>query len=317
MNLIRVLGWALWAAAVPFIAPGHGQTILYSTGFEHEEDYLTELTLTGQNGWLGTAADGILTNAFEGLGQQAYIGFAPPEGDTNDFHSVFVPINLAPVPSGQALVKFSVQMQIVDSSAANGPWDDFRWSIYNTNGNRLFSVDFDNASLLVAYVLDDGLGFVPVDAKFDTQGYYELVIAMNFVRNLWTATLNDDVIVNSKPITTIGSPLNLGDIDAVWALRDPAHPGDNYMLFDNYVVTAESVPSIPPKLESLGIGRGGAYQARLYGEPGLVYRIEWSTDLVHWSPLSTFTAPPGGILDFQDVFAPQSGFKFYRARQGQ
>ena len=34
---------------------------------------------------------------------------------------------------------------------------------------------------------------------------------MDFRRNLWTAYLSDVVIVNSRPITTSGAALNLGD----------------------------------------------------------------------------------------------------------
>ena len=317
----RIAGWIkLGGALTGFLlligVRAHAQQTLYSTGFEHEEDYLPDLTLTGQNGWVGYGADGIVTNFFAGLGQQAYIGYLPPPGETNDFYSVFRPINFTPSGTNQ-MVRFSVLMQIVDSSSTNGPWDDFRWSVYNTNGNRFFSLDFDNASLQVSYVLDDGKGFIPANTSFDTQGTYDLTMELNFSRNLWTATLNDVVIVNAKPITTIGSPLNLGDIDAVWAVRDPVRPGDNFMLFDNYRITVEASPSIPSRLEALGMSAAGSFQLRFYGEPGLVYRIETSSDFIAWDPLVTITAPAEGVLDLQDSSASGSARKFYRARQGQ
>jgi hypothetical protein len=319
----RVPGWSSWLAALMTalvlvtLQARAAQTVVYSTGFEVTEGYDPDYDLVGQNGWVGSGASGLVTNFFAGMGQQAYIGFLPPEGNTNEFLSVYRPINLASVPASQPLVKFSVLMQVVDSTSTNGPWDDFRWSVYTTNGVRLFSLDFDNASFNISYVLDDGAGFIPTGAKFDTKGFYELVIAMNFARNIWTATLNDEVVVNALPITTVGTPLSLGDIDAVWALRNPSAPGDNYMLFDDYTITLESVDSIPPRLEVLGMRPGGAYQVRLYGEPGLIYRVEASTDLVQWQTLMTFTAPQGGILDFQDSAAPSFARRFYRARQGQ
>jgi hypothetical protein len=293
-----------------------GQTAVYSTGFDFEEGYRTDLDLAGQNGWTGSGGNGVVTNYFEGLGQQAYIGYSVPPGDTNSLYYVYQPVNLAPIPASEPLVKFSVMMQIVDSTSTNGPFDDFRWSVYNTNGMRLFSVDFDNASLQVSYILDNEAGFVPANTKFETTGSYDLEIAMNFARNLWTATLNDVVIINAQPITTIGSPLNLGDVDAIWSVRTPGSPGDNFMLFDNYTIATEALSSIPPRLEPSGLARGGAYSARLYGEPGLVYRVEASADLVHWETLLTFTAPtPGGILDFQDPNASRFTQRFYRARQ--
>jgi hypothetical protein len=293
-----------------------GETAVYSTGFDFEEGYRTDLDLASQNGWTGSGGNGVVTNRFEGLGQQAYIGYSAPPGDTNSLYYVYYPVNLAPIPASEPLVKFSVMMQIVDSTSTNGPFDDFRWSVYNTNGMRLFSVDFDNASLQVSYILDNDAGFVSTNTKFETSGYYELGIAMNFARNLWTATLNDLVIVNAQPITTVGSPLNLGDVDAIWSVRTPGSPGDNFMLFDNYTIATEALSSIPPRLEPFGLARGGAYSARLYGEPGLVYRVEASADLVHWETLLTFTAPtPGGILDFQDPNASHFTQRFYRARQ--
>src|SRR5262249_32317152 len=212
--------------------------------------------------------------------------------------------------------KFSVMMQIVDSTSTNGPWDDFRWSVYDANATRLFSLAFDNASLLVLYALDDPAGFISTDVKFDTRGYYELSVAMDFARNVWTATLNDEVIVNSKPITTLSKPPSLGDIDAVWGIRDPKNPGDNYMLFDNYSVTSEAGTSIPPQLEFVNLTPGGLYRAQLIGTPGVLYEIQASSDFETWERLLTVTAPTGGTIIFQDSTAPLHSQRFYRARQG-
>lgn len=320
----RAPGWKKWRAVLVLAiagvcfasVPGQAQTVVFETGFDAEEGYRNDADLTGQNGWQGDGADGILVDFFEGLGQQAYIGFSVPPGDTNATFSVFRPVNFSPVAAGQALVKFSVRMQIVDSSSTNGPFDDFRWSVYNTNATRLFSLDFDNDTWLISYLLDDGTGFVSTEKGFDTAGFYDLLIEMNFARNLWTARLNDELIVNAQPISAAGNPLHLGDISAVWVLRDPSFPGDNYLLFDNYRITAEAAPAIAPTLEFLGISSGGSYQARVYGEPGLVYRIEASNDLREWEPLLTFTAPSGGSLDFEDPAASKFSRRFYRVRQG-
>jgi hypothetical protein len=318
-NTVRLLGWfgvALCILASAAASAAEGERVLFSTGFEPSEGYNPDLTLVDQNGWVGfnSGGNGLVTNFFEGLGQQAFIGFAPPK-ETNEFLSVYRPINLAPIKTNESLIKFSVLMQIADSSSTNGPWDDFRWSVYNTNGARLFSVDFDNAALMISYALDDSAGFVPTNTKFDNLGYYQLGIAMNFARNLWTATLNDQVLVNAKPITTSGAALNLGDIDAVWSFHNPRAPGDNFMLFDNFTITAEATTSIPARLESLGVRGGKAYQLRLYGEPSLSYRIETSTDLQTWQPLLTLTAPAGGILEFEDSLAATVPHRFFRAYQ--
>lgn len=309
-------GLALGLACFWLASPTEAQTVVFGTGFEAEEGYQNDADLTGQLGWLGDGADGVLTNFFEGLGQQAYIGYTIPSGDTNATFSVYRPVNFAPLAANRALVRFSVRMQIVDSSSTNGPFDDFRWSVYNTNSTRLFSLDFDNDTWLVSYLLDDGSGFISTEKGFDTKGYYDLLIEMNFARNLWTAWLNDEVLVDGAPISAAGNPLHLGDIAAVWILREPSFPGDNYMLFDEYWITAESAPAAAPELEFLRISNGGSFQARVYGEPGLAYRIEASTDLQAWEHLMTFTLPSGGILDFQDPDAVRYPRRFYRVRQG-
>jgi hypothetical protein len=313
-SLRSILGPLLGLFLIMCLA--RGETVIYSTSFEPEEGYDPAYTLIGQGGWkgYGFGGNGLVTNYLAGLGQQAYIGFNPPE-QPNSFFNLYQPVNLSPIPPALPLIKFSVLMQIVDSQSARGPWDDFRWSVYNTNGHRLFSLDFDNASFLVSYVLDDNAGFISTDRTFDNQGYYQLEVSMDFPKNLWSATLNDEVIVNAKPITTTGASLNLGDIDAVWYMPNPNAPGDNYMLFDNYTVTADATPSIPPRLEPLGISSNQSYRARIYGEPALSYRVESSTDLHHWSPVLTNRASANGILDFQDPVVGGKRLRFYRAVQ--
>jgi hypothetical protein len=249
---------------------------------------------------------------FPGFGQQAYIGFERPL-DTNDITNVWRPINLAPIPTGQTLITFTALMQIVDST--NEQYDDFRWSVYNTNEARLFTLDFEGSSLAVSYALDDGLGFVPTGLQYAPGEIYDLKIVMNFARNLWSASLNGLVVVNAKPITSACAALNLGDIDAVWAIRRPASPGDNFMVFDEYIITADDLPSIPPTLEFLPPDTAIQRTIRVYGEPGLRYAIEASPDLQHWEPIQVISAPADGIFDVPDGNTGAMSNRFFRAWQ--
>src|SRR5580765_6609135 len=63
------------------------QTLVFSTGFEVSEGYDEGFTLVGQNGWVssGSGGNGILTNFFEGEGQQGFIGFTSPTNSSDAF----------------------------------------------------------------------------------------------------------------------------------------------------------------------------------------------------------------------------------------
>ena len=301
-------------------APGQAQsptantTVIFATGFERSEGYDDQFVLIGQNGWshFGSGGNGLVTNFFDGLGQQAFIGLTGPTNSTDTF-SLLRPFDFVADPKQQAIVKFSVLMSIVESTSTNR--DDFRWSVYNTAQQRLFSLDFDGATHGVNYALDDGAGFFSTGVGFTNSELYELVISLNFARNLWSASLNNLPVVNSKPISTqFNSVLNLGDIDAVWSIRTPGQAGDNYMLFDEYVVTAEALPSIPPTLEAIQHLADGEFLLKLHGELGLKYAIDASSDLVHWTEIKTLHTTDG-VADFLDNTATNLNLRFYRARQ--
>src|SRR2546422_3742122 len=102
------------------ISPALPDTVIYSTGFQPGEGFDPSFTLIGQGGWIGSGSggNGLVTNFFEGFGQQAYIGFTPPEG-TNNFLNVWHPLDIGPVSPMQPVIKFSVVMQIVDSTSTN------------------------------------------------------------------------------------------------------------------------------------------------------------------------------------------------------
>lgn len=301
------------AAFQPHTVSAAEPAVIYFTGFEVSEGFDPRFTLIGQKDWVGfgSGGNGLVTNFFPGLGQQAYVGFTPPS-EREETLNVWRPVDLAPIPTNQTLITFSVLMQIVDSR--NGQFDDFRWSVYNTNGARLFSVDFDNSALLISYGLDDTAGFVQTGLAFDNQGFYELTIKMNFARNVWSAMLNDFVIVNSKPMTTTGAALNLGDIDAVWSIHRPGSPGDNYMIFDNYTILAESSASIAPRIEMSRFQANGQFGFRVFGEQGLNYAVEASENMKDWQIIKVVTAPAGGVFEFQDPDSTRIATRMYRVR---
>lgn len=310
---VRILILLTWQGTLYGQELEPSYSVLFSTGFELDEEYEAGIQLSSQNGWLsyGSGGNGVVTNFFEGYGQQGYVGFNPPAPKDN-FLNLWNPIGLATVSSNEPIVRFYVLMQIADST--NGQYDDFRWSVYNTDQHRLFSLDFDNSTLEISYGLDDEMGFVPSGLSFDNDGFYDLVVTMDFAQNTWSALMNDVSLVTSQPITTTGATLNIGDIDAVWAIRKQGFPGDNYMLFDEYEIISSSRGAMQPRLEHLGFFDGVSW-VRLYGEEGVNYTIEWSSNLTDWEPLFEVLGPVGGVLDLEDPDAKLFTHGFYRVRQ--
>lgn len=309
--LIPALGSSAAAAQAPL------PVIIYQTEFEFSEGYRTSRDLAGQKDWTidGQDGNGILTNAIPGQGQQAYIGFSTNRA-TFEHANLFQPINFNPLQSGLPIVRFTVLLNIQDSSTANR--DSFRWSIYATNAAagavRLFTLDFDNHTQNICYNLEASTDFVPTPYSFANQTTYRLELILNFARNRWSALLDNTEIVTLQPITTQNTPLNLADIDAVRYLRNTNAPGDNYMIFDNYSVSAEPIANTDPVLQPLTYPPSGQFKFLAFVEPLVRHTLETSDDLRQWRILATHISPDP-TFEFADTTAiPGHPARFYRIR---
>jgi len=297
--------------------------VVYTTGFE-SPDFKPDLALVPQGGWVNnvTGGDQVVTEFFTGGGQQALLGYSAPQQGSPTSVSVWKPLNFDPLTAHQPLVTFKVSFAIYDCTAANLAFRDaFRWSVWNQT-NRLFTLDFDNATLEISYKLDDaedGL-FPSTQAVFERvnpdagTGLYDLEIHMDFALNRWSAVLNDITIVNAQPLTTKGASLVLGDVDAVWVKARKEGFGDNYMVFDNYRVEADVASPQRFHLEALGRLANGSFVLRLRGEEGRRYAIEASAGFSGWTGLKTNLVADGSF-DYVDGGAASAGQRFYRARE--
>ena len=292
LSLVVMLGFRLAAAPV-----------IYQTSFEPSEGYQTNTDLAGQKGWVGAGSggNGLVSGFFAGKGYQAYVGYSPPlAGDNSLF--VYQPINKK-LPQ----VQFSAIMSIEDSSTTNR--DDFYWALFNQQGKPLFTLDFDNFELNVYYYLDNTNGRTWSGLSFTNGVAYPLTILMDFSSNRWSATFNGALLATNQPLTTIGAALDLGDIDAAWAIYDVNAPGDNFMVFDDYRLTATAPP---PQVSALGT-INNSLSLRVTGLPNLRYAIDASTNLSNWTALRTNVAA-AGFFDFVDSAAAGFPTRFYRAR---
>jgi hypothetical protein len=291
---------------------------LYATGFEAAEGFDAAYELPGQDGWVGfpydtntgaVNASGIISNAITPPGQEAFVGFFPPN-PPQSFVSVWRPVNHS--PGERPVVTFEVWMTIVDSTATSPNRDNFRWSIYNIEGDRLFSVDFDNHYLDVSYQLDGPFTNVVTDRTFTNDVPMRFGLIMDFEANRWSAAIDGVTFLSDLPITTIKAPLTFGDVDAVWVIFDPDEPGDNYMVFDDYRIRAASSSVRSARLETLG-HLGSGFLLRLHGPNECRYAIDVSTDLITWQALKT-NVVTGSYYDFIDTDLGSAPVRLYRAR---
>ena len=286
---------------------------VYSTAFEAAEGYNDANEISGQAGWIseGSGGNGILSERFPDQGNQAYVGFHPPLNQGEQSFSLWRPVNYDAVAEGNPIVEFSVTMEIADST--NDKRDDFRWSVYNSAGHRLFTLSFNNATTEICYALDDGAGFQPTPFLFENDTIYALQITLDFGSNLWSARLGTSVLAERKPITTTGAALDLGDIDAVWYYLDANAPGDNFMAFDDYLITAQAPPDPTPSIQILACQPDGKTLLRVAGLENRTYAIEASDDLASWTTLKTVSSSDG-VSDYLDTASMGMQSRFYRSR---
>lgn len=305
---------ALYLAALTSVFGA--STNIFVSGFEPRDGHTNNSDLIGYGGWLGdgSGGNGIVSNYIAGQGQQAYIGFAAPTNASEDYLVAWHPLNFKPLTAGLPIVKFSVLMKIVDST--NEEFDNFRWSIYNSQVERLFSLDFDNFYTNISYLLEGTNTSVATGVSFAPGASYTLLVTMNFDSNRWSATLNNALLATNQPISTTGATLDLGDIDAEWLIYDASAPGNNYMLFDNYHVTAESLPPppvLPARVEFLDVTDRGWALLRIFGQTGSHWAVEATTNFLNWTVLNT-NEVFGTYFDVVDTTAVGLNQRCYRAR---
>ncbi|MFM1944200.1 MAG: hypothetical protein RI897_3182 [Verrucomicrobiota bacterium] len=308
---------SLWLTITGSTAPW----VIYETGFEPPE-FEVGYTLDGQGDWLvpwwATPADEaptsqIDTGYFEDMGQQALIGWSAPTGMVESV-SAYRPLFVDPAGRGLPIVVFSVTMAILDDTEPDP--NSFRWVVYNReeSNSRLFALDFDMANNRVAYLIDDDPQAIETGYSFIPQSLYELAVTMNLASNLWSASLNGQLIVNAAPMTLSGRTLDLGDIDAAWVLGPDSNDfGDSYMVFDNFKVTADIDTPLPCRVIPLGHWIDGSFLVEIEGEPGRTYALQASSDLEEWFTVAVNTPEDGRfvVLDSEVAGWP---WQYYRAR---
>lgn len=276
----------------------YGNEVIFRTGFEPSEGYEPIFDLGGINGWVGSNAGGSgipEDTFFEGEGQQAFIGFSPFDQLSEQNFSLFLwnPINFIPAENENPILEFNVTFQILDSGT--GGRDDFRWSFFNTENTRLFTLDFDNLTLRLNYVLGSNSDFIETRTSFTNTNIYQLKVRMDFKANAWSCWIDEILVIENELLFEEGVAQSLGDVSAIWAVKDSSDPGDNFMVFDNYEILKINTLAEEPVLQVNIVRReSGALLLKANASIESQWIIQGSDDLEKWNFLTDVTLTPDG-----------------------
>jgi len=209
--------------------------ILYSTDFE---DFPIGLgMIDGHDGWIAT--DDANTGSYGifnfGGNLAAWIGYNPTPSD-----EVFVYrlMGFDPIDAGSPVIRFGVDITIIDSDNSN--YDQFGFALYNSSNNYLAGIFFDNETMKIRSGNGSGTT-VDTGTPFSNDTTYRLEVIMDFSTNRWSSTIDGVSLFSDEVMHSGGYALSFGDIDAVWKIANPGDPGDNYMVFDNYLIESNFV----------------------------------------------------------------------------
>ena len=256
-------------------------------------------------------------NLFSGSGENAYkclTGQVTSDGiDWSDTSAVWANTN----PT-QAYDPMSKTVPPTTVAWGNVSGDNAK-HLYNDSTSSLTSrldIQLVNAPMLGVYNGKGGVQLAPDAADpydtsnfpaaqypyaFETFGNNGTTPRSNAVTNAANHSL-DDLAANVPNATTVYADLQLTGSGSTFT------GSDHYPIVGDYNI----VPP-PTTLASQGFVTGGRFQVKISSLPGTIFGIQASTDLTHWSALTSGTTDASGSLILQDTGAGSYPKRFYRA----
>lgn len=328
----------LSAALLGAVTASRAATTNYFTAFETPV-YSLSSPLVGTTNWVGrlfasgttnsagSAGNGITNTAGISVfatpaaamsGQQGYLGRTSITTYTN--LEVWQPLTNA-ISATATNVTFSVALQILPS--ANGPSDRFGWKFYNAQSNLLFAVKYDDFSSGCTYWLSaSNAWYTPggTGANFADWTVMTNVFTLNPASNSWSATRSDvtGTWITSHLISSNTANLSIAYVAAFWEVRTAGSPGDNFMLFDNYLLTSAIGAASPPAKPTMAVrsySPATGTALRLTGQNTYKFAIDTITNVAatNWLALTTNTVTTNSF-DYTDPGATNQSKRFYRGR---
>lgn len=317
MKLIPVLSFLFNSAQA---------TLLYSTDFDNFT--VGDDQWAGTDGWAITdAASGISfidNTGFGGaLGNYAALGLEQPSSRRV---SVLKQILHDHTATGESIIEIDALISIRDSD--NGRYDDFYLSFFNSSGNRMATIRFDNQDS-EAFNTQFGIWReqANIDSttslQFDTLTDFiheeldEVFISIDLANNTWSASLSGLPLFEDATFTTAANPadINLGLVGFEWQTSlGPTFHGDNFLLVADYAINSYDPADLIAPDPTLTHDGANTTTLTWSGTAGRSYQVEYSDDLETWFsdlPGSTFNnVPDSSPLTFIDESAP--AMRYYR-----
>ena len=290
MDLRRIFPILFLLLLLAVSGRSYGLTLYFT---EFEEFNAGNDQWAGTNGWVGTSTGlgvhGIDQDILPGLEKTAFIGFNQP---ASTFVTVFRGLSYDPVSNATPTVEFETLMGIEDST--NGFKDSFFFSFYNTGGNFLASLRFDNTDLNYGIWRLDGVTQTDTGIEFLRSQLHLLIATINFSNNTWSADLDSIPLFTNAQFNATGESLDLGFVAVEWQLTSSStnEHGDNWMLVADLAVRAFPDGSVPFPAGNPSMGQAGMPSLSWTGFAGFDYSVEYTDDMLTWSndlAGSTFT----------------------------
>lgn len=300
----------------------HGD-LLYETDFD--EFPSGDNNWAGNNGWISndttSGAQSIDSVLIPALLQTASIGFNRP---ANDFTFVALNVGYDHVATGVPEVEIDTLLGIEDSM--NNRRDDFFLSIYNSDGDRLASIRFDNQdpadnNSQFGIWREDGelqfdtlLDFIPGEL-------FNLFISLNLENNTWSADIGGNPLFENAELTATDHSVNFGFLAFEWDLsvNNTFLHGDNYLLVADISILSATVQENPPFI--VNHTYSGNDQVTLTWPTGVGFddQVQYSTDLINWIetlPNSKYeNITTSSTVSFSDTSADKGPVRFYRIKR--
>ena len=307
------------------IHPVQGE-ILYDTDFDNFP--------AGANNWSGndnwisndttSGAQTIDGNVLPALLNTATLGFSQP---ISRFTFVALDLDYDHLATEKPIVEINTLIGIEDST--NDQRDDFYLSIYNTDGNRLASIRFDNEGPDTTNS-QFGIWRENSTSQFDTLfdfalgELFNLVAAVDLENNTWSASIDSIPMFENAQFSNTGDPINFGFLSFEWAITalSTSDHGDNFLLVADISIQSVDTQSVGDmtrvevthQFDSLG-GINLNWQTAV----GWTDQVEYSTDLITWFddlPESTFEGiNTPTTISFSHAKDPEEAYRFYRVNR--